>query len=115
MNPINKKFEKFIISEAKKFSKKENINLHLKEDKQVIHECDCGCDCCNSKKLGEPEFIKIEFEAVSPEEFEAVSPEEFEAVSPEEFLNESKEAKVLSKELDRMKQLLNFNNPLLKR
>tara|TARA_R110000803_G_scaffold173343_5_gene236088 strand:+ start:16 stop:339 length:324 start_codon:yes stop_codon:yes gene_type:complete len=107
MNPINKKFEKFIISEAKKFSKKENINLHLKEDKQVIHECDCGCDCCNSKKLGEPEFIKIEFEAVSPEEFEAVS--------PEEFLNESKEAKVLSKELDRMKQLLNFNNPLLKR
>ena len=107
MNPINKKFEKFIISEAKKFSKKENINLHLKEDKQVIHECDCGCDCCNSKKLGEPEFIKIEFETVSPKEFETVS--------PEEFLNESKEAKTLSKELDRMKQLLNFNNPLLKK
>ena len=99
MNSINKKFENFIISEAKKLSREKNINLHLKEDKQIIHECDCGCDSCKSEDSEEPKFIKIEFEPVSPEE----------------FINESKEAKVLSKELDRMKQLLNFNNPLLKK
>ena len=96
MNSVNKKFEKFIISEAKKLSKEKNINLHLKEDKQNIHECGCGCDSCETK---EPEFIKIEFEPVSSEE----------------FVNESKEAKVLSEELNRMKQLLNFNNPLLEK
>jgi hypothetical protein len=96
MNSINKKFEKFIISEAKKLSEKENINLHLKEDKQTMHEFSCGCGSC---KHEEPEFIKIEFEPVDSEE----------------FIKESKEVKMLSEELDRMKQLLSFNNPLLKK
>lgn len=95
MNFVNKKFESFIISEAKAISKKEKINLHLKEDKQIAHNCECDCIHCNK----EPEFIKIEFETVHPEE----------------FIQESKEAKMLSEELDRMKQLLSFNNPLLKK
>ncbi len=96
MNSVNKKFEKFIISETKKFSEKENINLHLKEDKQTIHEFSCECGSCHQEG---PEFIKIEFEPVDSEE----------------FIKESKEVKMLSEELNRMKQLLSFNNPLLKK
>jgi len=95
MNSVNKKFESFIISEAKKICKKENINLQLKESKEFTNNSESDFE--QPKK--EPEFVKIEFETVNPEE----------------FIQESKEAKMLSEELDRMKQLLSFNNPLLKK
>jgi hypothetical protein len=85
-------FEKFVISEASKISK----DLHLKEEKQKLHECGCGCGCCS--KSNEPEFMQIEFEMVDPKEFS----------------EEAQEAKTLSEELSRMKQILSFNNPLLK-
>jgi hypothetical protein len=103
MNSINKKFEKFIISEAKKASKEKNIKLHLKEDKQKLHECGCGCDSCEKK---EDDFIKIEFEPANSQEFS----DNFD----KEVIKESKEAKKMSKEMIRMKELLSFNNPLLK-
>jgi len=73
--------EKLIISEIKSISKKESLNLQLKEE----HE-----------------------KAVDLEK-------DFEKVEPSEFAEEAKEAKTLSEEVSRMKELLNFNNPLLKK
>lgn len=73
--------EKFIISEIKSISKKENLNLQLKEGRK--NDVDLESD--------------------------------FEKVEPSEFAEEAKEAKVLSEEVTRMKELLNFNNPLLKK
>tara|TARA_B100000963_G_C22562894_1_gene642291 strand:+ start:727 stop:978 length:252 start_codon:yes stop_codon:yes gene_type:complete len=40
---------------------------------------------------------------------------DFEEVNPMEFAEEAKKAKTLSEEVSRMKELLDFNNPLLKK
>lgn len=89
-------FEKLIISEAIKISEENKLNLHLKEDKQKLHECSCGCDSCSAEEG--PEYQQIEFELVEPDE----------------FAKEAEEASMLSEEVKRMKELLSFNNPLLK-
>lgn len=96
--------EKLIISEAVKLVKDKKYNLHLKEEKQMLHECNCGCPSCSSKNET-PDYLSIEFETVEPEEFEK---------EPEYFAKEAEEASMLSEELKRMKQLLSFNNPFLK-
>jgi hypothetical protein len=89
--------EKLIISEATKIIKENKYNLHLKENVQKIHECNCGCNSCDSKPKT-PEYLNIEFETVEPYE----------------FAKEAEEASMLSEEINRMKQLLNFNNPFFK-
>lgn len=94
--------DKFIISEIKKISKKENLNFTLKEDKKIINECnsDPSCSCCKNKDsyAYEDSFNKIEFEDVNSQEIE----------------QEIKEVKMISEELKRMKEILSFNNPFLK-
>ena len=40
---------------------------------------------------------------------------DFEEVNPSEFAEEAKKVKNLSEEVTRMKELLDFNNPLLKK
>lgn len=97
MKKESSNFEKLIISEALKISRDKKMNLHLKEEKQKLHECSCGCDSCQSRQE-EPEYEAIEFELVEPQE----------------FAKEAEEASMLSEELKRMKELLSFNNPLLK-
>ncbi len=95
-------FEKFIISEIKKISKKENLNFILKEEKNKIHECNSNSSCtsCNNKEdyIFKDSLSKIEFENVEPEELQ----------------KEIKEVKMISEELSRMKEILSFNNPFLK-
>lgn len=84
-NKLN--FEKLIISEVKSISKNDNLNIELKEEYQ--------------DKYDDTPKVNIE--------------KDFEEVKPEEFIEESKKAKTLSEEVARMKDLLNFNNPLLKK
>lgn len=85
-------FNKFIISEIKKISEKENLNFLLKEENEE------SCECSDYEDNETPKFTKIEFETVDPQE----------------FMEEAKEVKALSEEIERMKSLLSFNNPLLK-
>lgn len=90
---MNKKdFNKFIISEIKKISEKENLNFLLKE------EYEDSCEPNDYQNVESPKFTKIEFETVDPQE----------------FVEEAKEVKALSEEIERMKSLLSFNSPLLK-
>jgi hypothetical protein len=103
MKFTEQEFKKFIISEAKKLIENEdNFSFELKEE-ETIQENDnieeCGCDVEQS-----PEGVGVM----------VISSDNFEEVNPEEFQEEAEEAKQLSEELTRMKQLLNFNNPLLK-
>jgi phosphoribosylformylglycinamidine (FGAM) synthase PurS component len=84
-------FNKFIISEIKKISEKENLNFLLKEENENFYHN-------NIEDVQTPKFTKIEFETVDSQE----------------FAEEAKEVKALSEEIKRMKSLLNFNNPLLK-
>ena len=92
-----KDFENFILNEVKKISDENGLSLSLKEDVQKLEEC--GCDHSENKIGAEDRFL---------------SSDNFEEVQPEEFLEEATEVKQLSEELSRMKQLLSFNNPLLK-
>lgn len=93
--------EKFIISEIKKISEKEKLNFILKEDVKSLHECsnDCSCECkYKNSKNNLNSLKKIDFEDVEPKKIQ----EELEQV------------KIVSEELNRMKEILSFNNPFLK-
>lgn len=88
---------KFIISEIKKVSKKENLNFILKEEKKTPKEScsEHSCSCCQNK---DSYIDGIEFEDVNPQEIE----------------QEIEEVKMISEELKRMKEILSFNNPFLR-
>ena len=80
-------FEKLIISEVQSISKDDNLKIQLKEEYQ--------------DKYTDDSKVNIE--------------KDFEEVKSEEFAQEAKKVKTLSEEVSRMKDLLNFNNPLLKK
>jgi len=80
-------FEKLIISEVQSISKDDNLKIQLKEEYQ--------------DKYADDSKMNIE--------------KDFEEVKSEEFAQEAKKVKTLSEEVSRMKDLLNFNNPLLKK
>lgn len=80
-------FEKLIISEVQSISKDDNLKIQLKEEYQ--------------DKYADDSKVNIE--------------KDFEEVKSEEFAQEAKKVKTLSEEVSRMKDLLNFNNPLLKK
>jgi len=86
-----KSLENFIINEIQKLSNKDGFNFVLKEEEKKKSD--------NKSR-----------ETVKEENFT-----ELEKVDPKEFKEEAKEAKNISEELERMKQLLSFNNPLLKK
>jgi hypothetical protein len=86
MKANNLDFKEFIISEAKSIAKDNGFNIELKEN----------------FKSDEVSESKLNIE------------DDFEDVNVEELVKESKKAKTLSEEVSRMKDLLNFNNPLLK-
>jgi hypothetical protein len=86
MKSNNLDFKEFIISEAKSIAKESGFNIELKEN----------------FKSDEVSESKLNIE------------DDFEEVNVEELAKESREAKNLSEEVSRMKDLLNFNNPLLK-
>lgn len=68
-----------------------------------------------TKKVSEEDGLSLVLKESSIiEEEDFLSSTEFEKVDPSEFENEVEEAKMLSEELTRMKELLSFNNPLLK-
>jgi hypothetical protein len=101
MKFTEKQFKQFIINEAKKLIENENkFSFNLKEEEENDELNECGCDNNNSG-MNEPTLTFI-------------SSDEFEDVNPEEFQEDAEEAKQLSEELSRMKELLSFNNPLLK-
>jgi hypothetical protein len=83
-NKVN--FEKLIISEAQSIIEDDNLSIQLKEEYQG--------------KSTDITQLNVE--------------KDFEEVKSEEFAKESKKVKNLSEEVARMKELLNFNNPLLK-
>tara|TARA_Y100000389_G_C17465994_1_gene525586 strand:- start:1070 stop:1321 length:252 start_codon:yes stop_codon:yes gene_type:complete len=56
-------------------------------------------------------LLKEDIEKVNEVDIE----NDFEEVNPSDFAEESKKAKNLSEEVTRMKELLDFNNPLLKK
>tara|TARA_R110000772_G_scaffold266868_1_gene389936 strand:- start:49 stop:306 length:258 start_codon:yes stop_codon:yes gene_type:complete len=85
MKGKNVNFEKLIISEVQSIAKERNLNIHLKEGVE-------------STEVSELDLEK-----------------DFEEVNTDEFAEESKKAKTLSEEVFRMKELLNFNSPLLKK
>jgi len=80
-------FKNFIISEAKSIAKDNNFNIELKENLNVQKTNETTLD------------LK----------------DDFEDVNVEDMLEDSKKAKNLSEEVSRMKDLLSFNNPLLKK
>jgi hypothetical protein len=94
--------DKFIISEIKKISEKENLNFILKESKKNINECssDSSCSCCQDKENNTYN--------------NSVNNIEFEEVKPQEVKKEIEEVKMISEEFKRMKEILSFNNPFLK-
>ena len=85
MKGKNVNFEKLIISEVQSIAKEINLNIHLKEGFEIT------------------EVSELDLE------------KDFEEVNTDEFAEESKKAKTLSEEVFRMKELLNFNSPLLKK
>jgi hypothetical protein len=86
-----KSLENFIINEIQKLSNKDGFNFVLKEEEKK------KSDNKSRETVKEENFIELE------------------KVDPKEFKEEAKEAKNISEELGRMKQLLSFNNPLLKK
>lgn len=98
MKFTEKEFKDFIINEAKKLiDNEENFSFETKEDNLNNN---CGCE------------DNLTIEPNNSNDFDKL--ENYEEVNPEEFQEEVEEAKNLSEELTRMKQLLSFNNPLLK-
>tara|TARA_R110001606_G_scaffold374595_3_gene532451 strand:+ start:859 stop:1116 length:258 start_codon:yes stop_codon:yes gene_type:complete len=85
MKGKNVNFEKLIISEVQSIAKEIKLNIHLKEGFEIT------------------EVSELDLE------------KDFEEVNTDEFAEESKKAKTLSEEVFRMKELLNFNSPLLKK
>ena len=85
MKGKNVNFEKLIISEVQSIAKEIKLNIHLKEGFEIT------------------EVSELDLE------------KDFEEVNTDEFAEESKTAKTLSEEVFRMKELLNFNSPLLKK
>jgi len=85
MKGKNVNFEKLIISEVQSIAKEIKLNIHLKEGFEITEVCELDLE------------------------------KDFEEVNTDEFAEESKKAKTLSEEVFRMKELLNFNSPLLKK
>lgn len=96
-------FKKYIVKEVEKIALEEGWILK----KEEIVEEGCSNNNCKCKKENIKESNNIQLKE-----------EDFEDVIPPSELEENttpKDAKLLSEELGRMKELLGFNNPLLKK